>query len=89
MQPFRLALNMVRFDEANILNGVHLEKNKIILGGIVALILLRALMGIANGSLFPALSVLLSAWVPEKERGKLATFVMAGGEVCNKIIFIL
>ncbi|XP_055301823.1 sialin-like [Sitodiplosis mosellana] len=50
-------------------------------GGIMALILLRALMGTANGSMFPALSVLLSAWVPEKERGKLATFVMAGGEI--------
>lgn len=57
------------------------HKKTIFSGGLTALILLRVLMGFANGSMFPALSVLLSVWVPEKERGKLAAFVMGGGEV--------
>lgn len=50
----------------------------------MALIIIRVLMGLAGGMLFPALSVLLAAWVPEKERGKLAVFVLGGGQVCVK-----
>lgn len=38
-------------------------------------------MGLVSGPMFPALSVLLSAWVPEKERGKLGVLVLGGGEV--------
>lgn len=47
------------------------------------MIFLRAMMGAANGALYPAVSVLLSAWVPEKERGKLATFVLGGAQVSS------
>lgn len=41
-------------------------------------------MGLANGTLYPALSVLLACWVPEKERGKLASFVLGGAQVIFK-----
>lgn len=52
------------------------------------MITLRAMMGLANGTLYPAVSVLLSAWVPEKERGKLAAFALGGSQVRNKYILI-
>lgn len=48
--------------------------------------MLRAVMGAANGSLYPAVSVLLSAWVPEKERGKLGVFVLGGSQVSFEFI---
>lgn len=56
----------------------------ITLGGHIALIILRAMMGLANGTMYPALSVLLASWVPEKERGKLASFVLGGAQVIFK-----
>lgn len=33
------------------------------------------------GPSFPALTVLLAAWVPQSERGKLGTMVYGGGQV--------
>ena len=50
-------------------------------GGSTALIIVRILMGLGEGTTFPALSVLLSAWVPTKERGKLGALVLGGGQV--------
>lgn len=38
-------------------------------------------MGLAGGTTLPAITVLLSAWVPEKERGKLGGFVLGGTQV--------
>lgn len=46
-----------------------------------ALIVLRILMGLGEGTTFPALSVLLASWVPEKERSKLGSFVFGGGQI--------
>lgn len=46
-----------------------------------ALVILRILMGLGEGTTFPALSVLLASWVPEKERSKLGSFVFGGGQV--------
>lgn len=40
-------------------------------------------MGLASGTIFPALSSLLASWVPVKERGKLGSFVLGGSEVRN------
>lgn len=51
------------------------------LGGHIALIILRILMGIGEGTTFPALSVLLAVWVPAKERSKLGSLVLGGGQV--------
>lgn len=53
----------------------------IIEGGSTWLIIVRILMGLGEGTTFPALSVLLSAWVPIKERGKLGALVLGGGQV--------
>lgn len=52
-------------------------------GGATGLIILRILMGLGEGTTFPALGALIAAWVPEKERGKLGSFVFGGGQVCN------
>lgn len=50
-------------------------------GGSTWLIIVRILMGLGEGTTFPALSVLLSSWVPIKERGKLGALVLGGGQV--------
>lgn len=50
-------------------------------GGSTALIVLRILMGLGEGTTFPALSVLLSRWVPIGERGKLGALVLGGGQI--------
>lgn len=61
--------------------------NDIIFSGgdnaLILLIILRMLMGLGAGPSFPALTVLLAAWVPQKERGKLGTLVLSGGTVCS------
>ncbi|KAH8328121.1 hypothetical protein KR067_004138, partial [Drosophila pandora] len=46
-----------------------------------ALIVLRVLMGLGEGTTIPAVSVLLSCWAPATERGKLGTLVIGGGIV--------
>ncbi|XP_016998312.2 putative inorganic phosphate cotransporter [Drosophila takahashii] len=53
----------------------------IVYGGADALIVLRVLMGLGEGTTFPALSVLLAAWVPANERGMLGALVLGGGQV--------
>lgn len=40
------------------------------------------MVGLGAGPSFPALTVLLAAWVPQKETGSLGTLVMGGGQVC-------
>lgn len=50
-------------------------------GGAYALIALRILMGLGEGTTFPALSVLLASWVPVNERSKVGSFVFGGGQV--------
>ncbi|KAH8404792.1 hypothetical protein KR222_003576, partial [Zaprionus bogoriensis] len=44
----------------------------------IGLICIRIIMGAAQGPLFPALTALLSAWVPKSERGTLGAFVYSG-----------
>jgi ACS family sodium-dependent inorganic phosphate cotransporter len=50
-------------------------------GGGDALIVLRFLEGLGEGTTFPALSALLASWIPLKERSKLGSFVFGGGQV--------
>lgn len=53
-------------------------------GGIWALIALRICYGFTSGTLFPALSVLLASWVPDKERSVLGTIALGGAQVKMK-----
>ncbi|XP_033173954.1 sialin [Drosophila mauritiana] len=53
----------------------------IVYGGADALIVLRVLMGLGEGTTFPALSVLLASWVPANERGMLGALVLGGGQM--------
>lgn len=47
-------------------------------GGSNALIVLRFVIGLSQGGLFPAINVLLAVWVPVKERGGMASFIYCG-----------
>ncbi|CAG9798969.1 unnamed protein product [Chironomus riparius] len=55
-------------------------------GGAGWLIALRVLEGFGEGTTFPALNTLLSAWIPLKERAKAAAFVYGGAQefLCYK-----
>ncbi|XP_055382752.1 putative inorganic phosphate cotransporter isoform X2 [Condylostylus longicornis] len=53
----------------------------IIEGGSGALIAVRVLMGLGEGTTFPALSALLSQWTPLGERAKLGALVLGGGQI--------
>lgn len=46
------------------------------------MIVVRVLMGLFGGVLFPAATTLISNWIPSKERGSVGTFVLGGGQVC-------
>ncbi|XP_036328257.1 sialin-like [Rhagoletis pomonella] len=50
-------------------------------GGPLALILIRMLIGLSEGPTYPALSELLSKWVPAKERATLASLVLSGSQI--------
>lgn len=54
-------------------------------GGATALIVLRVLMGLGEGTTFPAMSSLLAAWVPLTERSKIGSFVFGGGQVSSQL----
>lgn len=47
-------------------------------GGATALIILRVLVGLAQGAAYPVLSVMLAQWVPIEERSKAGSLVYAG-----------
>lgn len=46
--------------------------------GVIGLIVFRILMGAAQGSIFPAITTLLSAWIPKNERATLGTMCFSG-----------
>lgn len=48
---------------------------------LISLIILRVMMGLGAGPMFPALITLVAAWVPLKERGKLGCLIISGGTV--------
>lgn len=43
-------------------------------------------MGLAAGIMFPALTVLVAAWVPARERSKLGSIALGGSQVHYKLI---
>lgn len=47
-------------------------------GGAPALIVLRVLIGLGEGVIFPACNTLLAAWTPRSERSIIATAVYSG-----------
>lgn len=51
-------------------------------GGYEALVALRILMGLGEGTTFPACASLLASWAPKKERTKISSFVFSGVIVC-------
>lgn len=53
----------------------------IVHGGAYTLIALRILIGLGEGTTFPALSALLASWIPLHERSKLGALVFGGGQV--------
>lgn len=50
-------------------------------GGSTALIVLRFLMGLGEGTTFPALNQLLAKWTPPSERSKIGSLVFAGAQI--------
>ncbi|ALC39779.1 CG9254 [Drosophila busckii] len=44
-----------------------------------ALVVMRTFLGASQGPLYPAVSSILSSWVPAKERGKLAAVTLGAG----------
>ncbi|XP_054083321.1 putative inorganic phosphate cotransporter [Zeugodacus cucurbitae] len=50
-------------------------------GGPLALIAIRLLIGFSAGPTYPALSELLSKWVPGKERATLGSLVLSGSQI--------
>lgn len=56
-------------------------------GGAYALIATRILIGCFHGGMFPAVSTILSAWIPACERGLLASIVFCGLPVTSEMFF--
>ncbi|KAH8298053.1 hypothetical protein KR018_005264, partial [Drosophila ironensis] len=50
-------------------------------GGPYLLVVIRLMVGLCEGPCFPAVCALLAQWVPEEERGMLASCVLSGGEI--------
>lgn len=76
-----LALSVLSIIICTVVTPIAVE-----LGGYFTLIVLRILMGISAGTNFPALTVLVAAFVPKKERSTLGTIALGGSQV--RITFI-
>lgn len=55
-----------------------LTPNAVALGDATALVVLRILMGLGEGTTYPAINVMLAKWTPPEERSKTGSFVYAG-----------
>lgn len=59
-------------------------------GGLAGLIVLRFTLGLSQGGFFPSLNVIVSVWVPPKERARITSFIYCGLPVWQsqfKIVF--
>lgn len=52
-------------------------------GGASALIVIRFVMGLMQGGIFPAINSILSAWVPQHERSRMVSLVFCGYPVSD------
>ncbi|XP_012262476.2 putative inorganic phosphate cotransporter [Athalia rosae] len=50
-------------------------------GGSTALVVLRILMGLGEGTTFPALNFMLAQWTPPTERSRMGSMVFAGAQL--------
>lgn len=50
-------------------------------GEAVGLIIMRVLMGLCEGTTFPALNAMLAQWTPPEERSKIGSLVFAGAQL--------
>lgn len=53
-------------------------------GGPYGLIVVRVLMGLCHGPLYPSLSAFFAAWIPIKERGRLSSIIYSGSSVIRR-----
>ncbi|XP_034669600.1 putative inorganic phosphate cotransporter isoform X2 [Drosophila subobscura] len=58
-------------------------------GGPYALMAVRLGIGLCEGPTFPAVSAMLAQWIPEEERGLLASGVLSGGEIGITLVQLL
>ena len=59
----------------------------------VVLLILRAIVGLAHGVIWPSMTVIMAHWAPPNERGKLIGFMNAGlfertADDLQRIIFL-
>ncbi|XP_037805956.1 sialin-like [Lucilia sericata] len=57
--------------------------------GVKGLLILRIMLGLSEGPLFPAVCCMISRWIPSQERGSLATVVLSGGQIGILIVHLL
>lgn len=45
------------------------------------MIVLRIISGLGQGTMFPALGLLIANWIPKEERSSIGSIVMGSGQV--------
>lgn len=73
---YSLGLGILSTAVTTLLTPIAVEWN-----GATALIVLRFLMGLGEGTTFPALNSMLAQWTPPEERSKLGSLVFAGAQL--------
>lgn len=58
---------------------------KVQYGGAGGLIAIRVLEGLGEGTTFPALNTLVSAWIPVRERSKAGALIFGGSQVTKPL----